>query len=206
MRLLTFLLLSSWIVSAAFGAECGSPPRAINLDLGSSRSLLSPDEHWRFISLRPKSNDQEDAILYVRNIRTSQKWTIGSLERDGRAFWSDDSKRLFLRDEYVADDTRIRVFDFTTGAPKEIKGLDKQLRRVIYARVPEDESTLWLYYPQVCFAANDSSTVILTANLPVVRKYAGSEGKDFSLKLTVDLISMQIAVSGPKAPVFKPSK
>lgn len=135
-------------------------------------------------------------------MQSSRKWTVGTIERDGRAFWSDDNKRLFLRDEYTADDTRIRIFDVAGSVPRELKGLDHRIRSAIFSRIPQGETTLWLYYPQVCFAANDSSTIIAVANAPVVRKRQDSEGKDFSLRLTVDLISFQIVVSGPRAPRF----
>jgi hypothetical protein len=203
---LVSLVLWPWIASCAFAAECGSrPAKAINLDTASTRSLLSPDRQWRFIGIAPKSFDQA-ATLSIRNTRSSRKWTVGSLERHGRAFWSDDSKRLFLRDQYTADDTKIRIFDFTGPVPKEIKGLDDRMRSAIHSRIPQDESTLWLYYPQVCFAENDSSMIIVVANIPVVRKRQNSEGKDFSLKLAVALMSLQVAISGPKAPRFPPSK
>jgi len=178
-----------------------SPAKKINLDLWSTRTLPSPDQHWRFTSIGPSSSGQT-ATLYIQNSHSSQKWNIGSIERNGTAFWSEDSKRVFLRDEYAADDTEIRVFDVTGSVPTEIKGLDDRIRRAIFARIPGDETTLWLYYPQVCFAAKDASTIILVADAPVVRLNADSEGKSFSLKLTVNLISLQIVTSGPEAPKF----
>jgi hypothetical protein len=199
---LVFLLVFCCAARGAHAAECSSSPaKKINLDLWSTRSLPSPDQQWQFTSIGPNSSDQK-ALLYIKNSHSSQKWNIGSIERSGTVFWSEDSKRVFLRDEYAADDTKIRVFDVTDSAPKEIRGLDDRIRRAIFTRIPEDETTLWLYYPQVCFAANDSSTVIVVADAPVVRKRASSEGKSFRLKLTVNLISLQIATSGPKAPRF----
>ena len=207
-RSLFSFALWHWMASCGSAAECGNPPaKAINVDTAFTRSLLSPDQQWRFISIAPKSLDETaTAKLYIQNIHNSQKWAVGSIERHGTTFWSDDSNRLFLRDEYAADDTKIRVFDVTGSMPKEIKGLDHRMRRSIFSHIPPDEATLWLYYPNVCFAANDSSTIIVVANAPVVRKKGNSEGKDFSLKLTVDLTSFQIVVSGPKAPRFPPSK
>lgn len=182
-------------------AGCSPSAKAVNLDLASTRSLISPDQQWRFISVGPNSAGQV-AVIYIQNRKSSQKWNVGSLERDGRAFWSDDSKRLFLRDEYAADDTKIRVFEITGSRPTEIRGLDSKIRRAIVARIPQNEATQWLYYPKVCFAANDSATVILVADAPLVKKRESSEGKDFMLKLTVNLASFQILVEAPKAPTF----
>lgn len=185
------------------GAEACSPSfqNQINIDLWSEKSLLSPDQQWRFVSVGPKSPDQQ-AILYIQYLRSDQKWKIGSIERHGTAFWSDDSKRLFLRDEFAADDTKIRIFDVSGPVPREVKRIDEGIRRAIFARIPKDETTLWLYYPQVCFAANDSSTIIVTADAPVVRKKGDSQGKSFRLKLTLNVVSLRITTSGPPAPRF----
>jgi len=141
-------------------------------------------------------------LIYIQNQKSSQKWNVGSIERDGRAFWSEDSKRLFLRDEFAADDTKIRVFEVTSTRPKEIKGLDNSIRKAIFSRIPENEATQWLYYPKACFAANDSDTVILVADAPLTKKRESSEGKDFRLKVTVNLISFKVLIEAPKAPTF----
>jgi hypothetical protein len=191
-----------WMAGGTFAAECGNPTaKAINLDLASTRSLLSPDHQWRFTSVGPNSLGQV-AVLYIQNRKTFQKWNIGSIERDGRAFWSEDSKRLFLRDEFAADDTKIRVFDVTGTRPKEIKGLDNGIRKAIYSRIPNDETPQWLYYPKACFAANDSETVILVADAPLNKKRESSVGMDFKLKVTVNLISLGIEIEAPKPPTF----
>ena len=201
-KILIVSALWAWMAGGTFAAECGNPSaKAVNLDLASTRSLLSPDQQWRFISVGPSSLDQV-AMIYIQNRKSSQKWNVGSIERDGRAFWSDDSRRLFLRDEYAADDTKLRVFEITGSRPKEIKGLDNRIRRAIFARIPETETTQWLYYPKACFAENDSATIIVVADAPLVRKRESSKGKDFRLKLTVDLISFQILIEAPKAPTF----
>jgi len=186
----------------AFAAECVNlPAKVINLDLASRKSLLSPDQEWQIISVGSDSSEQA-ATLSIQNKRTSQKWNVGSIERHATAFWSEDSKRLFLRDSYAADDTKIRVFDFSGPRPKEIKGLDESIRKAIFSRIPEDEVTQWLYYPKACFAANDSDTIILVADVPLTKKRESSEGKPFKLKLTVNIISFQILIEAPKAPTF----
>ena len=186
----------------AFGAECVNPPaKAINLDLTSTRSLLSPDQEWRFISVGPSSVGQV-AVLYIQNRKTSQKWNVGTLERDGRVFWSEDSKRLFLRDEFAADDAKIRVIEITGSRPKELRGLDSRIRQAIFSRIPENEATQWLSYPKACFAMDDSDTVILVADAPLTKKSESSGGKDFKLRMTVNLISLKILIVAPRAPTF----
>ena len=94
------------------------------------------------MSIGPNSSDQT-ATLYIQNSRSSQKWNIGSIERNGTAFWSEDSKRLFLRDEYAADDTKIRVFDVTSSVPKEIEGLDGKIQQALFAHTPANKTTQW---------------------------------------------------------------
>ena len=198
MFLKRFMVLSMLCICVrrfAFAAECGSrPAKAINLDLVSTRSFSSPDQLWRFTSVGPNSPEQR-AELYIHKTHSSQKWNVGSIERDGTVFWSEDSKRVFLRDEYAADDTKIRVFDLTGPVPKEIKGLDRKIRMAIYAHIPQNKATLWLYHPQVCFAANDSSTIIVVADAPLVPKKQSGSATSFSVKLTVSLVTLQITDS-----------
>lgn len=171
-------------------SQCDGPVAEVNLDLWSTRSLASPDRQWKFSSVGPMSAYRK-ALLYVRRTGTAQQWNIGSLERDGTVFWSGDSKRLFLRNEYAADDTKIRVFALAGPAPKEIKGLDRNLQNLIFRHVPTNETTLWLTYPQVCFALHDSSKILLTANAPYAPKMGGS-GKNLTLKLAVDLVTLKV--------------
>ncbi|HYM76645.1 MAG TPA: hypothetical protein VE377_11765 [Candidatus Dormibacteraeota bacterium] len=120
---------------------------------------------------------------------------MGSIERDGVVFWSEDSKRVFLEDLYAADDTRIRVFEVAGPLPHEINGLDRKIRKEINAHVPMDESTLWLVYPQSCFVAGDSSKIVVTADAPHVRNEANSPGKPLKLRLTVNLGNLRIIES-----------
>ena len=131
------------------------------------------------------------------------------LARLSRAFpcelWSDDGKRLFLRDEYAADGTKIRVFDLTGAAPKEIKGVDREIRSAIFTHIPPSETTQWLYYPKVCFAANDSSTIIVIADAPLVSKKESGSGKAFRLRLTVNLDPLEIVDSALSANPPKPT-
>lgn len=193
---LAFLLLAA---PFAHSAECdGTAAKKVNLDLWSTRSLLSPDQRWKFLSVGPHSPEKK-AALYIQNAESSKKWLVGWIERNGTAFWSGDSKRLFLRDEYAADDTKIRVFDVTGGTPQEIKGLDNKIQKALFAHIPKNKTTQWLYYPEVCFAAGDSSMVILVADAPLVPKKEAGSGVPFSLKLTVNILTRQVLDVAPSA-------
>jgi hypothetical protein len=194
-RFLFALIFLLCVTGIALSTECGSTPaKEVNLDLWSTRSLLSPDQRWKFLSVGPHSPEQK-APLYIQNVGSSKKWLVGWVERNGTAFWSEDSKRLFLRDEYAADDTKIRVFDLTSSVPREIKGLDSRIQKAIFASIPRGKTTQWLYYPEVCFAANDSSTIIVVADAPLVPKKESGSGRPFSVKLTVNVITLQIVDS-----------
>ena len=133
--------------------------------------------------------------MYIQSAQDHKKWNIGWIERNGTAFWSEDSQRLFLRDEYAADDTKVRVFEVAGSVPKEIRGLDRRIRNAIFARIPQNNTTQWLYYPRVCFAANDSSTIILVADAPLIPKTESGGGKPFGLKLKVNLITLEIVTT-----------
>lgn len=135
--------------------------------------------------------------MYIQRKHNHKRWNVGYIERSGTAFWSEDSKRLFLRDEYAADDTSIRVFDVTGATPKEIKGLDDRIQKWILTHIPKDKTTLWLYYPRVCFAVNDSSTIIVVADAPLVPKTESGSGKPFGFTLTVNLNTLEVVDSTP---------
>jgi len=196
--LLALILLSS-TTDVCIPSECDTAPaKRVNLDLWSTRSLLSPDQRWKFLSVGPHSPEKK-APLYIQNTETSKKWLIGWIERNGTAFWSGDSKRLFLRDEYAADDTKIRVFDLAGAVPKEIKGLDDKIQKALFAHIPQNKTTQWLYYPEVCFAASDSSTIILVADAPLVPKKESGSGMPFSVKLTVNLVTLRVVDAAPTA-------
>lgn len=198
-RFLATAVLVSSMASVAQSTECGdTPTQKVNLDLRSTQSLLSPDQQWKFLNVGPHSPEQR-ARLYIQNTESGRKWAIGWIERNGTAFWSEDSKRLFLRDAYAADDTKIRVFDLTRDVPKEIKGLDSRIRKAILARIPPNKTTQWLYYPEVCFAPDDSSTIIIVADAPLVPKQESGSGVPFRLKLTVNLATLQVLESVPAA-------
>ncbi len=192
----TVMLLIGWILVAyfSFAVECDRPANRIDIDVWSTRSLASPDGRWRFAAMGSQFSGRETP-LYVQDTRTSRRWKVGSIERDGTVFWSKDSRRVFLEDLYAADDTKIRVFDVTGLVPREVNGLDRKIRKEIDAHIPTAESTLWLVYPQTCFATNDSSTIIVVADAPHVRNEAGGPGKPLKLRITVGLANLRILES-----------
>jgi len=189
-RLILLLALAISASGFAFAGECAQPAKRVNLDLWSTKSLSSPDHRWTLVSIGPKSSETA-ARLYIENRRTGQKWDVGSIGRDATVFWSGDSSRLFLRDEYAADDTNIRVFEITERTPKEIDGLDGSIRKAIFSHISVDETTLWLTYPEACFAATGSSTILLTADAPRVPITNGS-GKGLTVRLAVDLATLKV--------------
>ena len=190
-RLAILLVLGAPAVGLTFAADCAQPTRRISIDLWSTKSLTSPDRRWTFRSIGPKSAESV-ARLYVENRRTGQKWDVGSIERDGTVFWSGDSRRVVLRDEYAADDTNLRLFDVAGLVPKEVKGLDDSVRQAIFRHLSADETTLWLYYPQVCFAGTHSSTILLTADAPRVPIAGSGSGKGLTVRLAVDVDSLKV--------------
>jgi len=98
-----------------------------------------------------------------------------------------------LRDEYAADDTNIRVFDLTSGTPKEVEGLNRHIQETILSHISAGETTLWLTYPEVCFAAAGSSTIFLTADAPRVPKAGSGSGKRLAVKLAVNLVTLKVS-------------
>jgi hypothetical protein len=130
--------------------------------------------------------------LHIRDTHSSKIWSVGFIERDGTVFWSSDSKRIFLEDLYAADDAKVRVFDVSGPVPREIRGLDQIIRKEIYAHIPKAESTLWLVYPQTCFAANDSSRIVVVADAPHVPDEANVPATPLKLRLTVSLTTLHI--------------
>jgi hypothetical protein len=203
-RFLLALILLSSVTDVGLCTECDSTAEKVNLDLWSTRSLLSPNQRWKFLSVGPHSPETR-APLYIQNTESSKKWIVGWIERNGTAFWSGDSKRLFLRDEYAADDTKIRVFNVTGAVPKEIKGLDDKIQKALFAHIPQNKTTQWLYYPEVCFAANNSSTIIVVADAPLVPKKESGSGKSFGLKLIVNLDDLHVIDSVSTTQLPKPT-
>jgi hypothetical protein len=195
------ILLVAWSLAACFGfaAECDPPAEKVDISIWSTQSLASPDGRWRFTAVGTRSAGRK-APLYVQDTRTFKRWKVGVIERDGIVFWSEDNRRIFLEDLYAADDTHIRVFDLTGPTPREIKGLNETIRKEIDIHIPKDESPFWLVYPETCFAADDSSVIIVVAHAPHVPEKAGVPAKPLRIKMTVNVVNLQILESVPQVP------
>jgi hypothetical protein len=87
------------------------------------------------------------------------------------------------------------VFEVTGRIPKEIEGLNGRIQQAIFSHIPSNKTTQWLYFPKVCFAADDSSTIVLVADAPLVPKRESGGGKPFRLRLTVNLTTLQIVTT-----------
>jgi hypothetical protein len=83
--------------------------------------------------------------------------------------------------------------------PQEINGLNDKIQTALFAHIPKNETTQFLYYPTVCFAADDSSTIIVLANAPLVPKTGSGSGVPFKLKLTVNVVTQRVIAAMPTA-------
>jgi hypothetical protein len=185
------LALAVCVGRVSFASDCGAPGKEVDFTHGEARVLvLSPDHRWEFIS-GGSETWKHSAKLVMLDYQTKKRWNIGSLDRNGTVFWSDDSKRLILRDEYAADDTRLRVFDLTDSGPEELYGLDRSIKRVVSSHTPQSEESLWITYPQVCFSDGNSSLILLTVDAPHAPRSGGS-GKSFRLRLIIDLTTQLV--------------
>lgn len=183
--------LAVCIGQTAFASDCAAPGKTVSFSHGEARvSFLSPDHRWEFTSMGSKTWEHS-ATLQLLDQQTKRRWNIGSLERNGTVFWSQDSKRLLLRDEYAADDTRIHVFYLEGSDPQEIHGLDRSVKRAISSHLPPDQTTLWVTYPHVCFSSGSSSTILLTVDAPHAPS-RGGEGTGMRLSLAVNLSPLEI--------------
>jgi len=186
------LALAISITQNAFASICAAPAKTLDFTHGDARvSLSSPDRSWEFVSVGSPTW-QYNAVLQLIDRRTKRGWNIGSLGRDARAFWSPDSKEILLRDEYAADDMKLRVFNVMGPWPQEIHGLDRAIKRTVLSRIPNHDSTLWITYPEVCFSADKSSTILLTVDAPYAPSLGGS-GTDLRFRLTIDLTTLRVS-------------
>src|SRR6266849_8831516 len=78
-RFLLALILLSSITDVGLCTKCDSTPaEKVNLDLWSTRSLLSPDQRWKFLSVGPHSPERR-APLYISNTADSVKLFLSTL-------------------------------------------------------------------------------------------------------------------------------
>jgi len=185
---LTLVASASQVVLAS---DCAVPSTAIWFrHMDRSVSVPSPDARWRFVSTGTGSPD-DDASLRILSNTPHHIWHFGRLQRNGTAFWSEDSKWLILRDEYAADDTKIRLFDLNLSSPREIRGLDTRVKRHVLRHVPSGHSTLWITYPRICFLSGDTSRVLMRVDAPFAPDTGGS-GTDMVIDLSIELAKGKI--------------
>ncbi len=188
---LVFALAIS-MTQTAFASNCAAPTETLDFTHGDARvSLSSPDRNWEFVSEGSKSWKSE-AKLHLLDRQTKRMWNVGLLGRNGTAFWSSDGKELLLRDEYAADDMKLRVFNLIGPRPQEIHGLDRAIKRAVFSQVPNHDSTLWITYPEVCFSADKSSMILLTVDAPHAPSRGGS-GTDLRMRLIIDLSTLRVS-------------
>lgn len=185
------LVLALCVGHASFASDCAAPGREVHFSHGQAKVMLSsPDHQWEFIS-EGSETWEDGARLVMLDYKTNEQWNIGSLDRNGTVFWSQDSEWLILRDEYAADDTRLRVFDLMNSGPQELHGIDHSIKGVISVHTPPNEESLWVTYPEVCFSDGSSSIIRLTVDAPHAPKN-GVKGKSFQLRLIIDLTTASV--------------
>ena len=182
--------LAVCIGQTAFASDCAAPGKTVSFSHGEARvSFLSPDHRWEFTSMGSKTWEHS-ATLQLLDQQTKRRWNIGSLERNGTVFWSQDSKRLLLRDEYAADDTRIHVFYLEGSDPQEIHGLDRSVKRAISSHLPPDQ-TPRRHSPACLLLLWELFDILLTVDAPHAPS-RGGEGTGMRLSLAVNLSPLEI--------------
>ncbi|MGC1384853.1 MAG: hypothetical protein WA823_13830 [Candidatus Acidiferrales bacterium] len=197
--LISTLALSGTIVfltiTPARATECSSStPAQISLNLSTPRTLLSPDKKWKVLSIPGKNFDQ-DGNVFIAQSDGPKKWRIDYLKRRGTVFFSDDSKYLVYREEFLPIDTAIRAFDLTGAEPHEIKHIDSNVRRAIGDQIPKHMEAEYVHYPDFCFAFGDSSTFILLSDTPILPRWHRGTGTPFFTRVEVNLHTAQAAAA-----------
>jgi hypothetical protein len=190
------LTLASILLSAsARAAECSpATPAQISLNTSAPRTLLSPDKKWKVLSI-PGKNFRDDGNVFIAQADGPKKWRIDYLKLRGTIFFSDDSKYLVYRVEFLPIDTAIRAFDMTGAEPREIKHIDANVRRAIGDTFPKHMAAEYVHYPDFCFAAGDSSTFILLSDTPILPRWHRGKGAPFYARVEVSLRTAQAAAT-----------
>lgn len=172
-------------------AECSpTTPAPFTINPSMPRTLDSPDKKWQVIST-PGKSWQDDGDLFISLADSHKKWRIDYYKRRGTLYFSDDSKYLVYRVEFLPIDTAIRAFDMTGAEPREIKHLDSNIRKAIGDTFPKGMAAEYVRYPEICFAAGDSATFILLSDTPLVPRWSRIKGTPFFTRIEVSLLSSQ---------------
>ena len=127
---------------AALAVCSSSRPAAVNLNLSTPRTVISPDEKWKVLGV-PGKNVFTDASVFIATGSGEKKWRIDWLHHRGSAWFSDDSHWLVLRDDFAKDDTALRAWDLSGDSPREIKHVDANIRRAIEKQIPKGMAAEW---------------------------------------------------------------
>jgi hypothetical protein len=173
----------------AKAAEC-SPSAAAPFTINPStlRTLDSPDKKWQVLAT-PGKDFHDDGDLFISLADGHKKWRIDYYKRRGTLYFSDDSKYLIYRVEFLPIDTAIRAFDLTGSEPREIKHLDANIRKAISDKMPQHMAAEYVRYPEICFAAGDSSTFLLLSDTPIVPRWSRIKGTPFFTRIEVSLLT-----------------
>ena len=199
---------------AAPASECPSHAGPqIEVNTSTPRSLDSPDKKWRLYSV-PGHTFSDDASVFLSLADTNKKWRIDWLKRRGMAYFSEDSRWLVFRDDYIPIDSFLLAYDLSGSSPKEIKHINTSVRDAIAARIPKGMMAEYVHYPDFCFAiaaAGAPTTVILLSDTPVLHRptfYFGygthlGKGAPFFLRIEVTLPDAK-ANATPYTPTHSP--
>jgi hypothetical protein len=169
----------------------GTPAAETNLDLGSTKSVICPDQQWKFVSIATKSPDQ-NAIYTSRTHIALRSGTSVRWNATERCFGARAARERFFEILTQLMTQESGPLISPVQRQEKLRGLDRAIRQAIFARIPKNETTLWLYYRKACFSADDSSTILVSANLPLALKNEDSKGKSFGLTLTINLTLLRL--------------
>jgi hypothetical protein len=188
LRVLALLALAS-IAQPLRASDCSpTTPSQITFNPSTPRSLLSPDKKWKVFSI-PGKDFHDDGDLFISPADAPKKWRLDYYKRRGTLYFSDDSKYLIYRVEFLPIDTAIRAFDLTGSEPREIKHLDANIRKAITDKMPQHMAAEYVRYPEICFAAGDSSTFLLLSDTPIVPRWSRIKGTPFFTRIEVSLLT-----------------
>jgi hypothetical protein len=188
---------------AALVVCSSSHASAVNLNLSTPRTLISPDEKWKLLGVPGKNVFTDASVFLATSGDSPKKWRIDWLHRRGSAWFSDDSHWLVLRDEFAKDDTALRAFDLSGDAPREIHHLDDHVRRAIQKQIPKGMAAEYVKYPDVCFADGAPATFLVLSDTPILPRWSRIKPQPFFLRIVVTLPDAT-AVATPYSPKTPP--
>ncbi len=104
--------LAVCIGQTAFASDCAAPGKTVSFSHGEAEGVVfisGPSLGIHEYGIKDLGAQCHAAVARSADEAAMEHWF---LERNGTVFWSQDSKRLLLRDEYAADDTENPRFLF----------------------------------------------------------------------------------------------